>query len=234
MSVSTRVSIAWAPEFTASEPTDTLVLTGKTFFVDQRLLSPGANTAESKTKRGTVDWAFAGTRSAKDAEVPGHSYCSWTHLVSSRFTTAADECVDEGYMQPHPTDSELALETGAMAHPDSGVVTAYREVWRDEDAAVGDGVLFWECGDGKWEDRGFVGVIGGNALAVGRADGAFYTWRAKRGADGWEVLFESGGRRGWDLLGVDVADATVGGVVATGESGGQRWVCREAWAVESK
>jgi len=62
MSISRRLSIAWdgsAPY----EDTDTLVLTGRTYFVDVRV------------KKGTnplaLDWALAGTRTSTPGSKPG-------------------------------------------------------------------------------------------------------------------------------------------------------------------
>lgn len=62
MSISKRLSIAWdgsAPY----EDTDTLVLTGRTYFVDVRV-KKGSNPP-------ALDWALAGTRSSTSGEKPG-------------------------------------------------------------------------------------------------------------------------------------------------------------------
>lgn len=62
MSISKRLSIAWdgsAPY----EDTDTLVLTGRTYFVDVRV-KKGSNPP-------ALDWALAGTRSSTPGEKPG-------------------------------------------------------------------------------------------------------------------------------------------------------------------
>lgn len=62
MSISKRVSIAWdgsAPY----EDTDTLVLTGRTYFVDVRVKKGSNPTA--------LDWALAGTRTSTPGARPG-------------------------------------------------------------------------------------------------------------------------------------------------------------------
>ncbi|KAK6330360.1 hypothetical protein TWF696_003456 [Orbilia brochopaga] len=54
MSISTRLSIARAPDFTAEEPTDTLVLTGRQYFVDQRVtLTTASAVFAPSTSTGT-------------------------------------------------------------------------------------------------------------------------------------------------------------------------------------
>ena len=62
MSISKRLSIAWngsAPY----EDTDTLVLTGRTYFVDVRV-KKGSNPP-------VLDWALAGTRTSTPGAKPG-------------------------------------------------------------------------------------------------------------------------------------------------------------------
>ncbi|KAF3941910.1 hypothetical protein ABW19_dt0203846 [Dactylella cylindrospora] len=253
MSISTRISISWAPSFTPTEPTDTLVLTGKTFFVDQRLtIPPSASTSPtpaSDLSGYTVSWAFGGTRSS--TPIPsklGHSKCQWKHLVSSRENVG--EAVDEGIMQPHPNypnDEEIALETGSMVNPDTGELTDYQEVWKDVVPEKGSRVEFWEYSGGYSvgeDDRGIIGIVGGYAIGVGRTEGEFWTWRAVDvEKEGWRLVYEKGGKRGWGFLdlkrvlegmkmgdGLVTEDATV-----PREEGGdwkRTWVCREAWKVE--
>ena len=62
MSISKRLSIAWGGS-APYEDTDTLVLTGRTYFVDVRV------------KKGsdplTLDWAIAGTRTSTPGTKPG-------------------------------------------------------------------------------------------------------------------------------------------------------------------
>ncbi|EPS41786.1 hypothetical protein H072_4273 [Dactylellina haptotyla CBS 200.50] len=238
MSISTRTSIAWGPSFAHSEPTDTLVLTGRTYFVDQRLLKED-NTSAPKV----VSWAFAGLRASEPVPgKPGFSKCSWTHLVSSVPFAKDENPADEGVMQPHPdfpNDPEVALETGSMLNPDTGVVTEYEEVWRDKEPEAGSGVLFWEYGndDTGPDNRGFLAVVERYALGVGRVNGAFWTWRAVRSEEeeaGWRVEFEvdggAGVRMGFKLLGIPSEKAVPEATKVQEEGGGEAiWVCRESW-----
>lgn len=60
MSISTRAGIAWNSG-PLDEPTDTLVLTGNSYFVDVRVRKVGRK----------LDWAFAGTKSSKPGPNPG-------------------------------------------------------------------------------------------------------------------------------------------------------------------
>ena len=60
MSISTRAGIAWNGD-PFDEPTDTLVLTGNSYFVDVRVRK-----AERK-----LDWAFAGTKTSEPGPDPG-------------------------------------------------------------------------------------------------------------------------------------------------------------------
>ncbi|KAK6347392.1 hypothetical protein TWF718_005231 [Orbilia javanica] len=250
MSISTRLGIAWAPDFKSSEPTDTLVLTGKTYFVDQRLF-PERTAAPSP-----VSWAFAGIRSSQPVpDKPGYTKCSWTHLVSSVDFGKDEKPVDEGVLGPHPAwpnGPTFALETGTMVNPDTGVMTDYQEFWQDIDAKEGDEVVFWEYGSDETgpENRGFVGIVGQRALGVGRVNGVFWTWRAEKGGDGdWRlersVLERDGRRRGWGLLNMAFDTIILGTTVVKDEvvSGHgfdetqeteRAWAPREAWRVPKK
>ena len=62
MSISKRLSIAWSG-FTPYEDTDTLVLTGRTYFVDVRV-KKGSNPP-------VLDWALAGMRTSTPGAKPG-------------------------------------------------------------------------------------------------------------------------------------------------------------------
>ena len=64
MSISKRLSIAWGGS-APYEDTDTLVLTGRTYFVDIRV-KEGSNPP-------VLDWALAGTRTSTPGEKPGMS-----------------------------------------------------------------------------------------------------------------------------------------------------------------
>ncbi|RVD89456.1 uncharacterized protein DFL_000463 [Arthrobotrys flagrans] len=251
MSISLRLGIAWGPDFKTSEPTDTLVLTGKTYFIDQRLFPQLTPTLSP------VSWAFAGTRSSQPVpDKPGYTKCSWTHLVSSVAFGKDEKPTDEGVLGPHPAwpdNPAFALETGRMVNPDTGVMTDYKEYWQDNDAKEGDEVVFWEYGDDETgpEDRGFVGIVGQRALGVGRVNEVFWTWRANKSEDGnWKlersVLERDGRRRGWGLLNLlfetivlgttTVEDELVSGqgFHEEGEEIKRIWIPREAWKVPIK
>ncbi|KAK6542752.1 hypothetical protein TWF694_006693 [Orbilia ellipsospora] len=239
MSISTRISIAWGPSFTHSEPTDTLVLTAKTYFVDQRLLKP-----DNPSTPQSVSWAFAGTSTSHPVpDTPNHRRGVWTHLVSSVPFAKGEKPSDEGILCPHPdhpNDPEVWLETGSMVNPETGIVTEYEEVWRDRQPDVGSEVTVWEYGDDETgpENRGFLAVVGEHALGVGRVDGAFWTWRAlKNGEAGdWRVVFEvyegTGGRKGFKLLEFQLEKAIPGITKVEDENKVVTWTCREAWAVK--
>ena len=62
MSISERLSIAWSGS-APYEDTDTLVLTGRTYFVDVRV-KKGSNPP-------SLDWALAGTRTSTPGAKPG-------------------------------------------------------------------------------------------------------------------------------------------------------------------
>ena len=71
MSFSKRLSMAWdgsAPY----EDTDTLVLTGRTYFVDVRV--------KKGSDPPSLDWAFAGTRTSTPGEKPGR-LVEWNILI---------------------------------------------------------------------------------------------------------------------------------------------------------
>ncbi|KAK6519184.1 hypothetical protein TWF281_003873 [Arthrobotrys megalospora] len=250
MSISLRLGIAWAPDFKTSEPTDTLVLTGNTYFVDQRLF-PQLTPSPSP-----VSWAFAGTRSSQPVpNKPGYTKCSWTHLVSSVPFSKDEKPTDEGILGPHPTwpDNPIfALETGSMVNPDTGVMTEYKEYWQDTPAKEGDEVIFWEYGNEESgpDNRAFVGIVGKYALGVGRANGVFWTWRAEKDSEGgWKlersVLERDGRRRGWGLLTWAFEAASPGSIVEDGIVSGRGfeeqlgeekyvWTSKEAWNVPNQ
>ena len=60
MSISTRAGIAWK-DGPLDEPTDTLVLTGNSYFVDVRV----------RTSDRKLDWAFAGSKTSLPGPNPG-------------------------------------------------------------------------------------------------------------------------------------------------------------------
>ncbi|KAL0950326.1 hypothetical protein HGRIS_010296 [Hohenbuehelia grisea] len=169
--ISRRVSIRWIPE-SATEPTDTIVLTGEgSYFLDARFLKIG----------GGLDWAFAGRRIAESPD------CTrFVHLIDSR-TLDAEEVVDQGTNIPLPNGT--TLEKGTMVNPETGKMTDYEEIWEDIDHDCGNGSssLFLRSDDSRtWQAR-----VGDYETAMGRhEDGAFWAWRAKRsdGNEAWKLI----------------------------------------------
>ncbi|KAJ6553966.1 hypothetical protein DFH09DRAFT_1166349 [Mycena vulgaris] len=165
-SISFRESIRWIPD-AASEPTQTIVLTGLASgaFLDVRF----------DKESGELDWAFAGYRSSA-----GPNSTKFTHHLDSRTLTPLD-VVDVGTNTPLPDGT--TLEEGEMVNPATGALTAYEEVWRDEESAsalimrsVASAALpvsVWRARVGDWQ------------LALGRCRGGeFWAWQAERNGRG--------------------------------------------------
>lgn len=126
--VSERRYIRWLPD-QPSEPTSTIVLTSaQSRFVDLRILKDSPPDVLAQ-----IDWAFAGTSASQPAHeergriIPAHS--TWTHWVDSRVSYEEEPPTDEGDMYPQPNGD--VLEKGRMAHPETGIVTEYEELWTD-------------------------------------------------------------------------------------------------------
>jgi hypothetical protein len=88
------------------------------------------------TKR--LEWGFAGTSEGtkvefEDGKIVKPAHTVWTHWVDSK---TLDQVRDEGYMYDQG-DGDF-LEKGSMAHPDTGLITDYEEVWRDVDPGIVD------------------------------------------------------------------------------------------------
>ncbi|KAL3423689.1 HRI1 domain protein [Phlyctema vagabunda] len=159
--ISIRKSIKWG-DAEAFENTNTLVLTsaGK-HYVDIRVYLPTSPTDPQK-----LEWGFAGTSkstpphfSGGKLDKPGHS--QWFHWVDN---TTKEEIQDEGYMYPIE-DSNEVRETGSMAHPETGEMTAYEEIWTDvEIVKVGNQEKFvsWvmKLDDEETKTRGMICRIG--------------------------------------------------------------------------
>ncbi|KAF9471933.1 hypothetical protein BDN70DRAFT_766668, partial [Pholiota conissans] len=113
--VAVRRSIRWVPG-PASEPTDTLVLTGgkSGVFLDIRFLK---NTSK-------VDWAFAGYRhQLPDGRV------QFKHHIDSR---TLDPLSVKDIGANTVLEGGKTLEVGEMINPDTGLMTSYEEVWEDK------------------------------------------------------------------------------------------------------
>ena len=213
MSISKRLSIAWGGS-APYEDTDTLVLTGRSYFVDVRI-KKGSNPP-------ALDWALAGTRTSTPGAKPGrlsrpfetppaNSYtgeylCKWHHLVDSR---TSDEGTDEGVVFPHPSDPTITLERGNMYNPVTDRVEPYEEAWLDTVPPPGTQVAFLEKEDGS---GGFVAIIGELRLGVGKR----YAWRM----EGGKAIYQIGWRdRTLIELGEDVKEGSMVGP----------WIVREFW-----
>ncbi|KAH7259642.1 uncharacterized protein BKA55DRAFT_592349 [Fusarium redolens] len=122
--ISIRKFIRWLPD-EASEPTSTIVVTSPRLkrFVDLRILLPDNDPSWT----GQDDWAIAGTTvSTKIPDPEGNltSHSTFHQWISSRTLDS-----DSGFMYPQPND--LTLEKGSMVNPDTGIDTAYEELWHD-------------------------------------------------------------------------------------------------------
>jgi hypothetical protein len=187
--LSTRISIKWGDE-APSEPTDTLVLTVGSYYMDMRI---------KKSDKG-IDWAFAGTKEITSQSPStyyqpapnGTSYsqrhalvrCRWHHVIDSRGSSD----VDEGVSEDLPNGDEL--ERGSMASPEHGnKVLPYEEVWRMLQPTSRDGfawILQGQIGD----CTRFLGKGGGHFLAMEQSSNGHFHLRR-------EVLEGSQGQNGW-------------------------------------
>jgi len=152
-SISVRKWIQWGGE-SCGENTDTLVLTSKKhYYVDVRIYKPTdasqpllPNDPEDKNAISRLEWGFAGTSSSIPSEhEPSYSGCAiegdelshhtvWSHWIDSK---TLDEVKDEGDMYPQANGD--VLERGNMAHPDTGKMMDYEELWRDIMPSTTDG-----------------------------------------------------------------------------------------------
>lgn len=88
-------------------------------------------------------------------------------------------------MKDAGTNSHLpdgrTLECGEMVNPDTGMMTAYEEIWRDE---TDENYLFVKSHDGNsWLAR-----VGQWHLGLGRDEGGFWAWQSLLGPDGtWSL-----------------------------------------------
>ncbi|KAK2596650.1 hypothetical protein QQS21_006271 [Conoideocrella luteorostrata] len=161
-SISIRKSIRWLPG-EAEEPTSTIVLTSpQRTFVDLRILKDAEGQSQGHAlPPERLDWAIAGTSSSSTRCIDGQQveHSRWEHWIDSR-TSAPENASDEGDMYPQLDGT--TLEKGRMVNPETGVDTAYEEVWDDEDVSPGGGpahvcvVLRYENG----ADRGLVVRLG--------------------------------------------------------------------------
>lgn len=83
-----------------------------------------------------LEWGFAGTSEGtkavfEDGKLFKPAHTVWTHWVDSR---TLEQVQDEGFM--YDQENGEVLEKGAMAHPVTGAITDYEEVWKDLDASI--------------------------------------------------------------------------------------------------
>lgn len=107
-----------------------------------------------------LDWAIAGTSTSFTCTVDGKqiSRSRFVHWIDSR-TSTPENATDEGDM--YPQSDGTTLEIGQMVNPDTDIVTAYEEIWDDEDIPSSDSaqvcvVLKYESGN----DKGLVIKLG--------------------------------------------------------------------------
>ncbi|OAQ75185.1 sodium/nucleoside cotransporter [Purpureocillium lilacinum] len=172
-SISIRKSIRWLPG-EAEEPTLTVVLTSPARrFVDLRIVKPAASAtadadeSDARLPFSRLDWAIAGTSSSTTRDdVSGGviTHGKWTHWIDST-TRKASGVVDEGDMVTQADGT--TLETGSMVNPATGRVTAYEEVWEDEEPAAPCVVLEVDEGDGD-DDGGEGKGKQGRVVRLGR------------------------------------------------------------------
>ncbi|KAG6843951.1 hypothetical protein H0H87_011457 [Tephrocybe sp. NHM501043] len=159
-----RLSIRWLPE-DPSEPTSTIVLTGARtgIFVDTRFLR----------NSGDLDWAIAGYRTTDSS------------LVNRDLETSVEEVEEKGTNSILPDGT--TLEVGEMINPETGKMTPFEEIWRDEEEMDASSVLFIKNTLGTtWQGR-----VGNAQMGLGRGrDGAFWAWQAEKEANSkWVVRY---------------------------------------------
>jgi hypothetical protein len=81
------------------------------------------------------------------------------------------------------------LETGSMMNPNTGVIMAYEEVWRDVPVEGSGMVLLESIGE---KDKTFVGRIGKLLQGIGTKDGEVCAARYELSGDRWEKVYGIG------------------------------------------
>ncbi|KAJ3744904.1 hypothetical protein DFH05DRAFT_1542957 [Lentinula detonsa] len=205
--VSFRDSIRWIPG-AASEPSHVIVLTGgKTgVFLDVRFLKDS----------NELEWAFAGYRLT--ALVEDKEVTKFTHLIDSR-TKDPSKVADYGSNTALPNGT--VLEKGEMVNPETGKMTAYEEVWRDNISFVADEAVFLR----NASSTGWYARVGCWQLGLGRnCTGNFWAFQAHLIDQEWVVLYRSGMTDGVTLLPRDASDWAEGAEV---NWNGDRWLILE-------
>ncbi|KAF0645415.1 hypothetical protein FPSE5266_09941 [Fusarium pseudograminearum] len=192
--ISIRKFIRWLPD-EPSEPTTTLVITSPRLkrFVDLRiLLSDDDSTDILPFSR--LDWAIAGTTVSTqkpDAEGVLTSHSTFIQWISSR-----ELGNDAGFMYPQPGE-DLTLEKGSMVNPDTGIDTAYEELWHDATPTAVPGepdvrVLVLQTDDEEKGVRGCVVRLGRYAQGLIRVGEKIALERWEWTEGGWKRTVRMG------------------------------------------
>ncbi|KAG4280369.1 hypothetical protein FPRO06_11702 [Fusarium proliferatum] len=139
-----------------------------------------------------LDWAIAGTTvSTKIPDPEGNltSHSTFHQWISSRTLDS-----DAGFMYPQPND--LTLEKGSMVNPDTGIDTAYEELWHDATPTAVPGepavrALVLQTEDEKNGVRGSVVRLGCYAQGLIRV-GEHISLERWEWKDGWKRAIRMG------------------------------------------
>ncbi|KAF5630523.1 hypothetical protein F52700_7203 [Fusarium sp. NRRL 52700] len=189
--------IRWLPD-EASEPTSTIVVTSPRLkrFVDLRILLPDNDPSwtgqDEPLPLSRLDWAIAGTTvSTKIPDPEGNltSHSTFHQWISSRTLDS-----DAGFMYPQPND--LTLEKGSMVNPDTGIDTAYEELWHDATPTAVPGepavrALVLQTEDEKNGVRGSVVRLGRYAQGLIRV-GEYISLERWEWKEGWKRTIRMG------------------------------------------
>ncbi|KAG9497105.1 hypothetical protein J7337_011897 [Fusarium musae] len=195
--ISIRKFIRWLPD-EPSEPTSTIVITSPRLkrFVDLRILLPDNNPSwtgqDEPLPLSRLDWAIVGTTvSTKIPDPEGNltSHSTFHQWISSRTLDS-----DAGFMYPQPND--LTLEKGSMVNPDTGIDTAYEELWHDATPTAVPGepavrALVLQTEDDKNGVRGSVVRLGCYAQGLIRV-GEHISLERWEWKDGWKRTIRMG------------------------------------------
>ncbi|RBR20257.1 hypothetical protein FVER53590_11234 [Fusarium verticillioides] len=165
-------------------------------FVDLRILLPDNNPSwtgqDEPLPLSRLDWAIVGTTvSTKIPDPEGNltSHSMFHQWISSRTLDS-----DAGFMYPQPND--LTLEKGSMVNPDTGIDTAYEELWHDATPTAVPGepavrALVLQTEDDKNGVRGSVVRLGCYAQGLIRV-GEHISLERWEWKDGWKRTIRMG------------------------------------------
>ncbi|KAF5680483.1 hypothetical protein FCIRC_5801 [Fusarium circinatum] len=165
-------------------------------FVDLRILLPDNDPSwtgqDEPLPLSRLDWAIAGTTvSTKIPDPEGNltSHSTFHQWISSRTLDS-----DAGFMYPQPND--LTLEKGSMVNPNTGIDTAYEELWHDATPTAVPGepavrAIVLQTEDEKNGVRGSVVRLGRYAQGLIRV-GEHISLERWEWKDGWERTIRMG------------------------------------------